>query len=144
MAYSMSMAEEKKPKRKVLLPEGWRRFTIVACVEKTSKKGNPMFVFTFHDIETGYDDDVFAIAEQGKRWFLKAILTAVECPAGKDGMYEWDIPMVLNKDIMGLVEHEENTYINREGNEVSGIQHRITDVKEAEVIKNDWMEEEKQ
>ena len=121
MAYTMNMTNEKAPKRKKLLPEGWRKFTIINCVPSKSKSGNDMFIFTIRDRETAYEEDIYAIATEGKRWFLKNLLTAVGCAAGQDGVYAWDIPEVLNKDFLGLVEHEPNEYINREGETIKGL-----------------------
>ena len=128
------MTEEKKPSTRVLLPEGWRRFKIVDCKETTSKKGNLMFVITARDHETGYDDTWFAVAEPKKRWFLKAILSAIGLDAGQDGNYEWEISDVLEQDVMGLVVHEDNNWINREGESVTTKQHKVTDVIEAEAL----------
>lgn len=133
MGYSMDMKGEKAPKRKKLLPEGWRKFSILDCKESTSKGGNQMFVFTIQDCDTGYEEDIYAVATQGKRWFLKTILSAVGCQAGEDGVYDWEIGQVINKEFMGLVEHEDNEYVNREGETIKGKQHRITEVKAEEV-----------
>ncbi len=142
MSYSMNMSQEKAPKRKKLLPEGWHDFTITNCREETSKKGNLMFVFTMRHDATGYEDDVYAVATEGKRWFLKMILAACDCASSADGTYEWDIPDVLNKRVHGLVEHEDNEYINREGETVKGKQHRITEVKKYMEPDNAWPEEQ--
>lgn len=135
MKYDMS--NEPKPKLRKLLPKGWRQFTIIACKEAKSKGGNDMFIFTIVDRETGYEEDIYAVATQGKRWFLKSILTAVGCVGGADGCYEWEIEDVINQTFMGLVEHEPNSYINREGITVDTVQHRITDVKEVEEVEWD-------
>jgi len=125
------MSREKAPKRKKLLPEGWRTFTILDCKEAKSKSGNDMFIFSIKDCLTGYEEDIYAIATQGKRWFLKTILDAVGCSASQDGVYDWDTDEVMNKEFSGLVEHEPNKYINREGETVETTQHKIVEVKEA-------------
>lgn len=132
--YSMDMSGEKAMKRKRLLEEGWRKFTILDCKEETSKAGNEMFKFTIRDVETGYEEDIYAIATKGKRWFLKTILSAVGCQAGEDGIYDWNTDDVINKEFMGLVEHESNEYINRDGDTVKGTQHRIVEVKAEEAV----------
>lgn len=136
MSYEMDMSQEKKPNIKRLLPEGRRDFEIVGCEEKTSKSGNIMFVFECKDIETGYIDTWYAVAEQGKRWFLKSILSACGCEAGKDGVYEWDISDVIGKNISGLVIHEDNEYINREGEKVKRKQHKIQDVSDLKITES--------
>ena len=126
----MDMKDEKPPKIRKLLPEGWRRFLIVSGKEEVSKGGNEMIVFTIRDQETGYEEPIYAVSKPGKRWFLKQILTSVGCQAGQDGVYNWEMEDVVNNEFLGLVEHEPNEYINREGDKVTTTQHRITDVKE--------------
>jgi hypothetical protein len=147
MGYSMPMAGERPPKRKKLLPEGWRVFTILDCKPSKSKAGNEMFIFTIKDTLTGYEEDIYAVATPGKRWFLKCLLTAIGNTGGEDGVYEWDIPEVINKEFRGLVEHDPNDYINRDGEEVKAMQHRISDVKpldEPLPPADDWGPEQQQ
>jgi hypothetical protein len=146
MGYSMDMNGEKAPKRKRLLPEGWRDFTIVGCHPEKSKAGNDMFVFSVTDELTGYTEDIYAIATPGKRWYLKMILAACDCSASSDGVYNWDIPDVINKRISGLVEHEPNNYIDRDGVTQNGIQHRIVEIKKRELneAEEEWAKQEQQ
>ena len=134
MGYNMNMQDEKKPSIKVLLPEGWRKFKIVGCEEKTSKAGNLMFVITAQDELTGYDDTWYAIAEPKKRWFLKSVLSACGCKAAEDGVYNWEISDILNKWVEGFITHEDNEWINREGETIKTKQHRVSDIKETEQI----------
>ena len=129
MSYSDNMDNEQAPKRKKLLNQGWRIFQIKQGKEATSKSGNPMFIFTIQDNETDYIEDIYCVSTPGKRWILKCILSSCGIERNTDGNYNWDIPDVLNKDILGLVEHEPNEYINREGVEVKTIQHKIVDFK---------------
>ncbi len=131
MGYNMNMNDEKKPSTKVLLPEGWRRFRIIGCEEKTSKAGNLMFVITAQDDETLYDDTWYAIAEPKKRWFLKTLLAACDCKASDDGVYDWEIKDVLGKEVEGLVVHEDNEWINRQGETIKSEQHKIVDIRAA-------------
>lgn len=133
MGYSMNMSEEKKPTIKILLPKGWRKFRIKTVKETKSKAGNTMFVIEAEDHETGYIDTWYAIAEKGKRWFLKSILSACGCEAAQDGVYNWDIPDILGKDVLGFITHEESEWINREGEKVKQTQHRVSDIKESVV-----------
>jgi len=130
--YEMDLSNEKKPSFKVLLPEGNRRFKIVGIEEKQSKAGNDMLIITAQDSETLYDDTWFAILAPGKRWFLKMLLSAVGCKAAEDGIYSFDIDDIIGKDVMGLVVHEDNEWINREGVTIYGKQHKVTDIKEAD------------
>ena len=127
--YSMNMKNEKEPNVKKLLPTGWREFEIVDCVPETSKKGNAMFVFHIRDLATDYVDRVYAIATEGKRWTLKSILTCCGVESGQDGIYNWDFNSVMNKNILGYVEHEQNVYIDRAGETINTQQHKITKFK---------------
>jgi len=129
MGYKMDMSKESK--KKVLLPEGWRAFKIIGCEEKVSKQGNDMFVFTFLDLETMTQDEIYAIATQGKRWFLKSVLAACGVAAAQDGVYEWDMQDVMNKVISGYVEHEEEEWINRKGESIVSKKSKVTDITEA-------------
>ena len=130
--YSMNMSQEEAPLGGLLLNEGWRIFTIIQIAEQTSKQGNEMFVFHVQDNETANIEKIYAISEEGKRWFLKCLLSAVGCEASKDGVYDWDIEDVLHKQFEGLVVHEPNKYVNRDGEEITNVRHRISKVREIE------------
>jgi hypothetical protein len=128
MGYRYDMSKEKD--KGVLLPEGWRRFKVTACEEKVSKSGNDMFVLTFMDCETRQSEEVYAIATQGKRWFLKSILSACGIEAAQDGIYEWDIPDILDQYVQGRVEHFEEEWIDRSGKSRTTKKGKIVEVKE--------------
>lgn len=134
MTYSMDMSEEKKPNIKKILQEGWREFQIFSCEEQKSKSGNDMFKIGIKDVATDYEEFIYAISTKGKRWFLKQILSVCGIEAGQDGVYEWDKENIIGKNFMGLVIHEPNSYINRDGQEIKGIQHKISEVKECEIV----------
>ena len=123
----MDMSGESMPK--VLLPKGWRKFKIESGDEQTSKKGNPMFKFVFIDLETESAHEVYAVSTQGKRWFLKQILTACDVEAGQDGVYEWDLLDVIGMVVLGRVEHEPNEWIDRQGKKRIEMQGKIAEVK---------------
>ena len=129
MGYSMNMKDEKEPTKKRLLEEGWHKFKIIGCEPSVSKKGNKMFIFKLEDDKTKYVDTIYLVGEEGKRWMLKSLLAVCGVPASADGVYDWDENMVIGKEIGGLVDHEENSYINRNGDEVKGKQHRIVEFK---------------
>jgi len=124
----MDMSKESEKKK--LLPEGWREFEILDCKEQVSKQGNDMFKFTFIDVETEQEEEVYAVATQGKRWFLKQVLIACGVAAGQDGIYEWDISNVLGKVVLGYVSHQEEEWINRENKTVKSMKSKITEVAE--------------
>jgi len=131
MGYEMDMSQESEKKQ--LLPTGWREFEIINCEEQISKQGNMMFKFTFTDTEFKQEEEVYAVAIPKKRWFLKQILSACGVSAGQDGVYEWDIPDVINKLIVGRVEHEEQEWINRNNETIITKQAKIREVKALEV-----------
>jgi hypothetical protein len=127
------MREEKKPSKRRLLDEGWRNFKIMECsAEMKSKAGNNKYVIRIQDKETGYEEDLHILSEPKKRWFLKELLDAcgIECV---DGVYSFEPSLakhIVGKEIAGLVEHEDNTWVNRDGVDVTTKQHRIVEVKE--------------
>lgn len=128
MSPRMDMSKERE--FGVMLPEGWREFEILDCREDTSKGGNDMYVFTVRDVETSQiPDDVYAIATQGKRWFLKQILNACGCQAGKDGVYDFETVNLVGISVMGKVDHVDNEFINREGETVKNKKMKIVQVK---------------
>ena len=131
----LDLSQEKKPSRKRLLDKGWRNFKIVGCTDEVkSKKGNNQYILTVQDEATGYEEDLYAVSEPGKRWFLKSILDAVGIK-NENGVYQFEPPLknvLIDKRFHGLVEHEDNTYINRDGVEIKTVQHRINDVAVAE------------
>lgn len=130
------MTEEKKVSKKLLLPEGWRASKIVGCSDEVlSKKGNKQFILRFKDKETGYEEDVYAVSEPKKRWFLKEILDACDVEH-KDGVYVFEPPLsknIIGKNVDVLIQHEDNEWINRDGVTVKGKQHRINEVRATEL-----------
>ena len=127
MSYSMNLDDERAPKK--TLPEGWRVFKILAGREQVSKAGNEMIVFNVEDVISGYYEEVYCVTQKGKRWTLKSILVACGIPRNEDGNYNWEIKDLAGKEILGLVEHQPNDYINRNGETVKGFQHKINDFK---------------
>lgn len=123
-----SWDNEKAPSKKVLLPEGWRGFDITSCEKTVSKSGNAMFKITLVDQELLASTDVYAIAVPGKRWFLKSLIEAVGIDKQEDDDYDYS-PELLNQKVSGLVVHETNDYINRDGIEVKAKQHKIQEFK---------------
>lgn len=135
--YSMDMKNEKAPSTRKLLPEGNREFQVVTCEEQTSKSGNKMFKVGLKDKETSYVTDVYLVATEGKRWALKSLLTACGSEAGQDGVYNWSKSDIMDKHISATVEHEENSYIDREGNKKEGKQHRIVNFEVSKTVEWD-------
>ena len=121
------MSQEKKPNIRKLLPEGLLSMIIESCEPSVSKAGNQMMIVELKEKETGYVETIYLVAEQGKRWMLKKLLTACGIEAGKDGIYDWNTEDIIGKTIGALNEPEDNTYINREGVEVKTKRNRFTD-----------------
>ena len=130
--YKMDMSGEKG--RAPLLPEGWHDFKIKGVVEATSSKGNEMFIITVTHVETGSDQDVYAISTPGKRWFLKMLLAACCIPASEDGVYEWDTSDIIGLIVKGRVEHQQDEpWIDRQGNTRQGaMKGNIVEWKESD------------
>ena len=111
--YSMDMSEESE-KNNFSLEDGWYKFEIAKVEEKLSKAGNQMFVVGIAlDANAGIGTEVYMIAEQGKRWFLKQLLKACDCPASEDGVYEWEEEDILGKIVEGRVENVDEEWIDR-------------------------------
>lgn len=125
MQYDMS--QEKEPKVKKLLDEGKRIFKILEAENSISKSGNEMVVVKVEDQETKYQEKLYLVSVQGKRWLLKKLLTACGVKAGSDGIYELELTDIIDKEFLGEVIHEPNEYINRNGETVKTTQHRIVD-----------------
>ena len=130
MGYSYDMQGERKPR--VVLEEGLRKFKVISCEEMTSKAGNSMFLVGLEDVETQGYIDVYCIATPKKRWLLKSLLTSCGIEAGKDGIYNFDIPDLLEREVMGKVENSDEEWINREGETVVTKKSRITEFEEVE------------
>jgi hypothetical protein len=132
MAYTMEMQGERPPQ--VLFKEGWREVLIKAIREQKSKAGNDMFVVCIQDKETKDEIEVYMVATQGKRWMLKTFLTACGIKAAADGVFIWDFKDVLEKTIQAKIKHEEEEWINREGQTVKTLKSRVTEFKYSEVV----------
>lgn len=120
---------EKAPSRKVLLPEGWRNFQIESCEKTTSKSGNMMFKVGLLDEVTQTSTNVYLIAVQGKRWALKQVLDATGVEKQEEDEYDYSQDL-LGQKVSGLIVHEPNDYINRNGEEVKAMQHKVAEFKE--------------
>ena len=121
------MSQEKRPNIKKILPEGWIEMSVESCEPSVSKAGNQMVIVELFNKETNYSEKIYLVAEQGKRWQLKKLLTACGIEAGKDSVYDWNYEDIVGKEIKVLNEPEDNTWINRSGDEVKTKQNRFVD-----------------
>ena len=114
--YQDDMSQEKKPAS--LLPEGLRKVRVTEMIKGVSKKGNNQFVTTIEDVLTRESMQVWLVSEPKKRWMLKSLLTAVEAPAGADGIYDWSTTDVIGKTVLANIKHYKEPWINKEGVEI--------------------------
>lgn len=114
--YSHNMRGEKEPN--AIFEDGWHQFEVVDIKEEISKNANEMFVISLAlSSNPRMGTDVYAIAVEGKRWFLKMFLDACGIQPDEAGDYNWDKEDVIGKNIEGLVENQEETWLDRNGNE---------------------------
>ena len=131
--YKMDMNSEKAPG--VQFPTGWNKYNVENCVAMTSKKGNEMFKVTIAlSADKTVAGDVYAITEPGKRWFLKQLLASCGIPAGTDGIYEFDIGDLLDKPVMAQGIPQEETWIDREGNNRTSTKTKLVAFKPVEEV----------
>lgn len=123
--YQMNMSEEKKPTG--VLPEGHRVVRIIDMMPDVSKSGNNMFKTQIEDINTKTTMMLFLVSEPKKRWMLKSLLAACELPAAADGVYDWSVTDVMGKIVTAVVEHIQEPWINREGQEVMLKKAKVTE-----------------
>ena len=113
--HSMDMSQESE-KLNLSLEDGWYQFEVVNAVEQKSKKGNQMFVITLAKADNPQQGtEVYCIAEQGKRWFLKQLLRACNCPASEDGVYDWSEEDIIGQTVNGRVQNVDEEWIDRNG-----------------------------
>lgn len=132
--YQMDMNGEDKVNFE--MPDGWHEFEVVKIENTVSKQGNEMFVAKVVSADdAGIGTDVYLIAEKGKRWFLKQLLKACDCPAGEDGVYDWSEEDVEGRTVEGRVEHQqEQEWIDRKGVTQPGkLRARIVEFKKLQV-----------
>lgn len=102
----------------------------MGCIDGVSKAGNAKVIVTIRDVETDYEEELHLVAEPKKRWFLKNLLDACGVSAAENGVYNWSHKDIIGQKVSGLVEHEPNEWINREGETVKGTQHRFVEFKQ--------------
>lgn len=113
--FSMNMSNE-SDRLEMELKDGWYNFEIVSMDEKTSKSGNNMF-----EIQLALSSDpsqgckVYAIAEEGKRWFLKSLLQACGYAPDEEGLYDFDTDDMIGKNVAGKVVNQKEIWIDRDG-----------------------------
>lgn len=128
----MDFSQEKAPQRKKLLMEGWNAMTVNSCEPSVSKKGNQMMIIGLMTEKKDYIETIFLVSESGKRWMLKKLLTACGIAAGQDGIYDWEPENIINKSVNVLVEHEDQEFIDRNGETKKIKQNRVVDFEPIE------------
>jgi hypothetical protein len=56
------------------------------------------------------------------------ILDACNIPVSEDGVYDWDIIDIIDQEVLGLVKHEQEEWINRDGKTVTNTKGKIIEV----------------
>lgn len=130
MYYEHNMKDEKEPTRKKLIPEGLHEFKIISCEASVSKNGNDMFIIELFNNEHKCTEKIYPISTQGKRWFLKTLLDVCGIEAAKDGVYSWNVDDIIGKDILCEIEHEDNEWVNRDGETIKSKQNRIVNFEQ--------------
>lgn len=130
--YQMDMSQESEPNK--VFDEGWHDWEIVKVEEQTSKQGNQMFKISFVLADKPSEGTtVYAIAEPGKRWFLKQLLKACDCPASEDGVYDWSEEDIEGKTVQGRIENQKETWIDRDGKDRETLKSKVVEFKKLEV-----------
>lgn len=127
----MDMSGEKEVVLRELMPEGERKLEVVNVEESTSKKGSGMLVWTVKDTETGKMDVIYTVTEPGKRWMLKTILTACNVQADDNVVFTFDIPDLIGQFMIGNNRHENETFINRKGEEETKKKNKFVSFRSA-------------
>lgn len=118
------------------LEDGWHDFEIVTVEEKTSSAGNQMFVAKVVLADNpSIGCDVYMVSEKGKRWFLKQLLKACDCPAAEDGVYDWSEEDVEGRTVQGRIEHQqEDDWVDRNNKTQKGkLRAKLVEFKRLEV-----------
>jgi len=126
--YNHDMSGEKDPNR--VFEIGWYDWEIVKVEQQTSKQGNEMFKVSLAlaaDPQSGLD--IYAVAEQGKRWFLKQLLKACDCPVDEAGNFDWSEEDVEGKTVQGRIENNQETWIDRDGKERTNTKSKIVEFR---------------
>lgn len=126
----MNMSNERQPRH--IFTEGDHNFEVMNIINKMSKANNEMYVVSLQEINTTQTEEVYMVATEGKRWLLKSFLDACGITPDKDcnNDYVWEESDCIGKLITATFIHEPNEYINRIGETVKTVQHKIIKIKE--------------
>jgi len=128
--YNMNMDKEAMPE--AMLPEGWRELKCKDMIPEVSKAGNDMFITTFIDVKSGKEKKVWLVSVEGKRWLLKQLLSACGIERNAEGNFSWDFSDIINKSVLGYVQVEDETFIDRKGETVTKPKSKIVEFKKFE------------
>ena len=128
----MDMTQEIEPNK--VFEEGWHDWEVVKVEEQTSQAGNQMFKISLALADKPSEGiAVYAVAEQGKRWFLKQLLRACDCAAGEDGIYDWSEEDIEGQAVSGRIENAKETWVDREGKIRETLKSKIVEFRKLEV-----------
>lgn len=118
----------------ILLPEGWNVHVVSGIEQATSKtSGNPMFILTIEEPNSGSVDTVYMTDVKGKRWLLKQFLTACGVKENADGKVEWCEEDVIGCSVEAKNVPEPNEYVNKAGETIKEMRNKINGFRKAEV-----------
>lgn len=119
------MSGEKRPPQ--LLPEGARLVRVTEMMLGKSKADNEQYITTIEDVKTHKSMVIYLVAVPKKRWMLKSLLDACECPASQDGVYNFEVPSIIGKSVIAMVEHFQEPWINTKGENVTNTKAKVTE-----------------
>ena len=114
----------------LLIPEGWNIHMITDIVGQVSKSsGNPMYVMTIEEPNSGSVDVVYMVDVKGKRFMLKQLLAACGVQENKDGVVEWSEEDVVGKSIECRNVPEDNEFTRKDGTVVKEKRNKIQGIR---------------
>jgi len=87
------------------MKEGKQKLTVIECVAKDSKNGDPMVVFNLEneDLARVY---LYCMNTETNRWGLKQVLAALTGEEQPKGPIEFETEDLINLPLIGRVYHE--------------------------------------
>ena len=115
----------------VLIDAGWNTHLITDIVSETSSKGNPMFVMTIEEPNSGSVDKVYMVDVKGKRFMLKQLLAACGVKEDENGNVEWSEEDIVGQSIECRNVPEENEFTRKDGTTVKELRNKIQGIRRA-------------
>jgi hypothetical protein len=118
----------------VLLPAGWNTHIVTGIEQATSKtSGNPMFILTIEEPNSGSVDTVYMTDVKGKRWLLKQFLAACGVEEDAESKVKWCEEDVVGCSIEAKNVPEPNEYVTKAGETIKEMRNKINGFRKTEV-----------